>query len=201
VIDVYGALGFVTTSTGLFYPQDGDGLSRTTRFSMKLKSPATVTWTVVDAAGAVVRTFRAEEQMEPGTYTYSWNGRDDAGAYVPQGTYRSSVTATNGVQGVTQQSSTIASAFKISVSDSTPRRGQKITITIVSAEPLERAPRIGIYQSGIAGWSVSTKAVASRTYRATVTLRSSSTGTVRIKANGSDSYGRVQYTNRTLPLD
>ena len=54
---VAALLGFVATSKTLFYPQDLDNLATGTRLSFALIRPANVTWTIRDAAGAVVATL------------------------------------------------------------------------------------------------------------------------------------------------
>jgi hypothetical protein len=167
---------------------------------MRLKSPATVTWTVVDAAGGVVRTLMTDAELGAGSYAQTWDGRNDAGAFVPRGRYRTYVTASNGTQRTTQAVSVLADAFWIVASDVTPGRGQKITVTVYTAETLKANPRISVFQPGISGWTVSTSKVSSTKYRATITFRSSRTGTVRIKAFGTDSGGQSQHSSVYLPL-
>jgi flagellar hook assembly protein FlgD len=191
-VDVYAALGFVASTRTVFFPQDGDTLARTTTFSMVLRSPATVTWTVVNKAGAVVRTFATDEVLAAGTWKRAWDGRNDLGAFVPRGTYRAEVRATDGTNTAIQRVPVVADAFRFVLSDSTPARGQRITITAVTAETLSKNPRITIYQPGIGSWSVSTTKSTTTTYKATVTLRSSKTGTMRIRASGYDSNGHAQ---------
>jgi flagellar hook assembly protein FlgD len=199
-VDVYGALKGPKSSVSIFYPQDNDKYAKSVTFSFTLLSPATVTWTVRNAKNEVVRTIRSGEELPAGTHTFAWNGRNDAGAYVPVGTYRQHLNATNGVQGTTMASSVLADAFRIAVSDTTPARRQKITITVTSAENLSANPRISIYQPGITVYHVSTYKVSTRVYRVTITLKSSSTGTLKIRAKGIDPAGKVQYSYLKLPL-
>lgn len=199
-IDVYGALGFVSSSRSIFFPQDGDGLATATSFAMRLSAAATVTWSVVNAEGEVVRTFHSDEVLVAGTHSRSWDGRDDAGSFVPRGTYTSRVTASNGTQSAAQGASVLAEAFRIELSDATPARGQKITVTVTCPEPLAASPRVAFYQPGIGGWAVATKKISSYSYRVTVTLRSSGTGPMRVKAYGTDSGGQSQLTNSYFDL-
>ena len=199
-VDVYAALGFVTSSRSVFFPQDGDGIARTTNLSMTLRSPATVTWTVVDADGTVVRTLATDEAMDAGTRTMPWDGRNDDGTFVPRGTYRSQVRATDGTNVAVQRAPVVADAFRFVLSDSTPARRQRITVTVVTPESLSKNPTLAFFQPGIGAWTVSTHKVSSTTYRATVTLRSSGVGTLRIRANGYDSAGRVQWASVYVPL-
>lgn len=200
-VTVYAALSTVRSSVSLFYPQDGDGYARTVTFSFVLRSPATVKWTIRDMAGNVVRTRLVDQALAAGSYAYTWNGRDDASVMVPTGKYRSVVTVTDGTYTVTQYSSVLADAFRIVVSDTTPARGQRLTVTVTSAEPLLRNPRVGVAQPGYASWTVSTTRVSTRVYRAYVTLRSGGTGTaVVIRAGGYDAGSRHQSSRITLPL-
>jgi hypothetical protein len=148
-----------------------------------------------------VRTIRTDDALAAGTYTFTWNGRNDAGSYVPRGSYWSRVTATDGADlAVAERVSVRADAFRIAASDSTPSRGQRITVTVTTAEGLSKAPRVGIYQPGIAGWTVSLTKVSSTVYKATVTLKSSATGSLRLKAYGWDSKGAYQWSQVYLPL-
>jgi flagellar hook assembly protein FlgD len=198
--NAYGALGYTASSPVVFFPQDGDNLARTTSFSFKLRSAATVSWTVQDAAGTVVRTIQAEGPLAAGPHAFAWDGRNDAGAMVPRGVYRTVVHATDGTLASTQRASVVADAFRISVSDTTPRRGQRMTITARSAEALSKAPRLSVYQPGASAWSVTMSRVAPGVYRATVTLRSSRTGTLRLQVSAYDDHGVMQRSNLYLPL-
>jgi flagellar hook assembly protein FlgD len=199
-VDLYGSLGFVAASRTLFFPQDGDGLTRDTSLSFKLKSPATVSWVVTSSAGTPVRTIKTDEALVAGTYAFTWNGRDDAGAYVPRGVYYSSVTATNGTQAATQRVALRADAFAVTISDTTPARGQTVTIRAASAEGLDTTPRVRVYQPGIGAWSVTMRKVDTRVYKVSLKLRSSGTGTVTFKVYADDSNGVRQATSIKLAL-
>lgn len=199
-VNLYGSLGFAAASRTIFFPQDGDTLTTTTGLSFRLGSPARVTWTIRNAAGAVVRTIRTEEALAAGTHTFTWNGRDDAGLLVPRGSYRSVVHATDGSLGATQGVAVLADAFRIAVSDTTPARGQRLTVTATSAENLDAAPRLRVYQPGIAGYTVTMTKVGLRVYRITVTLKSSGTGTMRLRVAAPDDGGRVQASYSSLAL-
>jgi len=193
-------LALVTTSKTVFFPQDGDTLAPTVAFHFSLAAAATVDWTVVDTAGAVVRTIKTSEALEAGTYAFTWDGRNDAGGYVPRGTYRSQVVATDSLTTLTQRAAVLADAFRIIASDTTPGRGQKITVTAYSAEGLDAAPRLAVVQPGISSWGATMTKVSTGVYRITVTLKPSSTGTVRLKVYGPDSNGVAQASNIYLPL-
>ena len=55
-VAVVGLLGYLTNSTKVVYPQDLDRFSKTTTLSFRLSRPATVTWTLRNAAGQVLLT-------------------------------------------------------------------------------------------------------------------------------------------------
>ena len=193
-------LGFVTSSRTVFYPQDGDKLAPSVAFGFSLTGPATVDWTVVDAGGAVVRTIKTGEALNTGAYTFTWDGRNDGGVFVPRGTYRSQIVATDAMATLTQRVGVVADAFRIVGSDSTPARGQRITVTAYTAETLDAAPKLVVVQPGISTWSASLTRVSAGVYRVTVTLKSSSTGTLRLKVYAPDSNGVSQQSNLYLPL-
>ncbi len=199
-VAVFGALGYVAASRSAFFPQDGDSLARSTSLTFRLRSAATVDWTVQDSKGLVVRTIKVGQALAAGTQTFTWSGRNDAGAVVPRGTYRSVVTATDGTFSATQRVDVLADAFKIVVSDTTPGRRQRLTVTATSAEALGGTPKLRIYQPGANAWSVTMKKVGTRVYRATVTLKSSKAGTIRLRVTAVDSHRSTQASNRYLPL-
>ena len=199
-VNLYGSLGFVAGSRTVFFPQDGDAMSASTDLKFRLGSPATVSWSVRNAAGDVVRTIHAEEALGAGTHVFTWDGRDDNGATVPRGTYRSVVSATDGALGATQALSVVADAFRIEVSDTTPGRGQKLTVTATSAEVLDAAPTLRLYQPGIGAWTVTMKKIDTRVYRVTVTLKKSGTGTMKLRVAANDDGGRWQASYRSLTL-
>ena len=199
-VDAFGALGFVGSSKALFFPQDGDTLATTTVLTYQLRTPATVDWTIRNTAGTVVRTIRAGAAQGAGSASFTWNGRDDEGAFVPRGTYRSVVTATDGTFTSTQATAFVADAFRITASDTTPGRGQRITVTAVTAEGLVTTPSVRVYQPGIPDWGATMTRVDSRTWRVTITLKSSATGSLRLKVMAKDSGGASQSSNLVLPL-
>jgi flagellar hook assembly protein FlgD len=199
-VDAYGALRSTRSSRVAFYPQDGDRLAKTTVFSFNLLQPATVTWTIVNKSGSVVRTIATGAAMDAGTHSFRWNGRDDGGGYVPRGSYWAVVQATNGSQSAEQRAGVMAAAFKIVVSDTTPARRQKITITAWSGEALSTRPRVAIYQPGIGTWRVTMSKVAKHKYRVTIRLKSSGTGKLRIRVYAKDKLGHKQASNRYLKL-
>ncbi len=193
-------LGFVASSRSVIFPQGGDPAASATVLSYRLAGAATVSWSVVNSKGAAVRTIAAGTAQSAGTYTFSWDGRDDTGALVPQGVYRSQVVANDAVATVTQQAPVTVGAFLVTASAAAPGRGQRITVTASAAVGLKAAPRLVVSQPGARPWSVAMAKVAAGVYRATVTLRSSSAGTLRLKVTGAAANGTAQQGSLSLPL-
>jgi flagellar hook assembly protein FlgD len=200
-VDVVGALTAVTSATGLFFPQDLDQLASTNDLSFSLSRPMTVTWTLRNAAGTVVNTRLDAAPLDAGTHTWSFDGRRSDGTMLPPGRYVSYVTASDGTLVAAQAVAFEADAFLVKPSDATPARGQTITVTVTTAEPLASAPRVTISQPGITAWSVGTVRLSSSTYRATVKLKTGGgTGTVTFKATGKDVGGATQGSRRGFPI-
>jgi flagellar hook assembly protein FlgD len=197
----YGALGFVRTSAAAIHPRDGDRFAKTATLSYRLTTPATVTWQLIDPSGGVVATRQDAEALAAGSYAWTWDGRLPSGAWAPAGVYTSRVVATDGVIGVAQAAKVAVNAFRVSLSDSTPARGQLITVTVVTTEPLRAAPRLAITQPGRAAVSVATVRVSASTYRATVRLSGAGgTGTLAIKVTGRDTDGGYNWSAFAFPI-
>jgi gliding motility-associated-like protein len=181
------ALSRVTASRTIFYPQDGDAYAASTRLSLVLLQPATVTWTIVNAQGQTVATRDAGTTLAAGTWTWDWAGLDQAGRSLPPGVYTAVVTAGNGLASVQVRTVVMAAAFRISVSPSKAVRGRTITVTAVSAEPLTGRPTLTLGQPGAGSRTVTMTKVGTSTYRVTTRLSAAgSAGTLSLVVTGTD---------------
>ena len=100
---------------------------------------------------------------------------------------------------VSRQGRTLTT-FKTLVSDRTPQRGQTITLISRSARGLSTTPRVRVEQPGVAGFSVTMTRLASGQYKARVTFKASSAGTVRLRVSALDARGTFRHTYLNLPL-
>ena len=199
---VLRALKGATRSPNRIYSADADGLAKSTTISFSLTKSATLDWAILRPDGSVLLTKYAEQSGAAGPYSWTWTGKDANGAYVPDGTYTSAISATTSGGTITQRLSIFVGAFRITPSTSTLTRGKKVTVTVVSTEPLDSKPKLAVYQPGLASYTLSTTKVSGSTYRVTFTLKSGgAAGTVKFKAYGPDSGGRVQRSYITLPID
>ena len=62
--------------------------SDTATIAFKLRAPDRIDVAIVDGGNRVVRTIVRERELEAGPVAIRWNGRDDAGAVLPEGDYR-----------------------------------------------------------------------------------------------------------------
>lgn len=198
----YGALGYVTRTKAAFWARDLDKLAPSTKLSYKLRSPATVTWQVTNAAGTPVVTRYEDRQVAAGTYGWTWTGKLPDGRWAPAGDYWSRVTASDGVTTVTQRTKVTVQAFRLTLSDATPTRGQRLTATIVSTEPLKANPKLVITQPGRTPVTVSTTRTSTYGYKVTFRLSTGGgVGTLKLRVNGRDTGGGYNWSGYAFPLE
>jgi flagellar hook assembly protein FlgD len=200
-VRVVTLVGFVTTSTPVFYPQDLDRFAPTATLSFRAARPATITWVLKNSAGAVVVTHLDHASVPAGTVSWAFDGRGPEGTMLPTGVYAASVTAADGVVSTVQSVRVELNAFAITTSGSTARRGSSITVTARTAEPLTGSIQLRITQPGLSDAFVTMSKVATNVYRATVTPRTGgSAGTAVFRVSALDADGRWQASYRSLPL-
>ncbi len=177
----------------VFYPFDGDPAA-TTALSVTLTQPATVTWTVTDSAGRVVRTLWDAHPTPAGTWTLPWDGTGSApGSTVlspmPVGQYLSAIAATTTAGTVLMRSAIWLTPFRLVPSAGTVTAGQTLGLSITAADPLRAAPRLLVVQPGVAPYVVTARATAGLGYRAVFRLHAGPVGIVRIVVLGTDRAG------------
>ena len=168
-VSVFGAFVGLSPAPVRFYPQDGDAFAPRTAAGFTLKAAADVTLRVVNAAGTTVRTVTGTYPAGP--VAIAWDGRTGTGAYAPQGRYRLVVAAGVGGHAETHTTWVQAAAFEIKPSATTVRRGRKLTLTVVTSEPLKGSPRLTVHQPGRVAYSVKLIRIGPATYRARWTLK------------------------------
>ena len=145
---VLKALKGAARSLTRIYSADGDGLAKSTTISFTLTKAATLDWTILRPDGSVLLTKMAGTSATAGAYSWTWSGKDAAGAYVPEGTYQTQISATTAAGTISQKLSIFVGAFKITPSTATLTRGKKVTVTVVTSEALSYNPRLVVYQPG-----------------------------------------------------
>ncbi len=200
-VELVAALRSVASSRTMFFPQDLDRLARKTSLSLVLQRPMTVSWAILDATGATVATRFDATPLPAGRQTWTFDGRAADGTMLPRGHYTVQAVATDGTLTATQAVAFDLDAFRLTLSDATPARGQTVSIAITSAEVLSRNPRLFVYQPGVSHWSAATTKTGKYTYKVTIRLKSGgSAGPVRFRVKGYDKYGGRQRTWFTYTL-
>jgi flagellar hook assembly protein FlgD len=185
----------------IFHPSDADGLADTSTLKVTLLKPAVVSWRVTGPTGKTVRTHLNEEEQDAGVLSWAWDGKDDDGEYVPDGQYWSVVTTTTDAGTYSHRFGSMVSAFKAYSATASAARGQKVTFTITTAEPLSANPKVRVAQPGLTPFTVYTYKKTATTYTATVTFRTGgSAGTAQLTTTGTDTGGQVQSSVRTFTL-
>ena len=105
------------------FSPNGDGYRDTSKIGFDLSEPASVSFMVIDAEGTEVRQVVSDRRLAgDAKHRFTWDGRDDEGDVVPDGTYRMRVVRRD-------ESRVIDSVKEISVDTVPPR------VELVSAEP------------------------------------------------------------------
>ena len=169
-VTVFGAFVGLSPLPVRFYPQDGDALAPRTVARFSLGAAANVTLRVVNTAGTTVRTISGPQPAGP--VAIAWDGRTDGGGFAPQGLYRIVVVASVGGRAETHATSVRAAAFELRPSATTVRRGKKMTLTVITSEPLKGRPTLRVRQPGLGVYAVKLTRIGSSTYRAKWTLKS-----------------------------
>lgn len=197
---VLTALGRVRASASAIHAADRDKRARTVRLGYPLRTRARVLIEVRNGAGEVVRR-RASRIQDAGRREWTWDGRDQAGRFVPSGTYAISVTATTSVGTMRAARSVYVGPYRISISDTTPGRGQRLRIRVDATERQRGTPTLVLTQAGGSPRRVRTRRDRRGDFVAEVRLRSSGgPGTLRIVATGRDEGGQRESLARELPL-
>ena len=146
----YGALGFVKSSVVAFHARDNDRLARTHDASASgCASPATVTWRLL---GPGRRRRRHPVRGARDGRRHRTAGRGTGGSRTARGRRRASTRRGSrpptARRAVAQAVKVTVDAFRLASRTTTPSRGQLLTATVVSTEPLRANPRIVVTQPG-----------------------------------------------------
>jgi hypothetical protein len=184
------------------WPADPTGASpATVALSFALASPATVTWTILDAGGRVVLTHLDRAALGPGSYAFTWDGRDATGMPVAPGAYRSSVVAAANGLAARLTTAVAVGPFGLTASSATATRGATITLTAVPAGPTVGAPIVAVSQPGVAPRVVAMTAATGGRYVARIAVaRSLYLGTLVLTVTGTTASGAAAGAQLVLPI-
>ena len=192
-------------SPGLFYAADGDGLAPRTTLSVNLTTPATLSWKIVDGQDNAVRTYMNNQSVGVGAQSWDWDGKNGAGAYVPDGVYFSVMTASTAAGTYSHRLPVEARAFRLTRAVPGPVvRGVKVKHFIYAAEPmsaLNPKPKVRVYAPGLSVKVYRTYKQADGGFYVNINVPlTAQPGTVQMRVQGKDANGILQYTDYFFPL-
>jgi len=201
VARVLTTLGQLTSSREGIDVKDGDRLAGSVTLSVHLRSDANVTWQILDRDNHVVATRYDTKGLHAGDLQWVWRGTRDNGKVVHNGWYKATITSTTKVGKVTRSVPIFVGAFRIDVSDGTPARGDRLTVTLTSSEKLKSPPTIVVTQPGVKPRTVDTTAGHGGVYTATFKLSSKGDpGTLGLAVSGTDINGGAQSSSRSIHI-
>ena len=174
-VTVDRTLSAVAWSRSSFYPQDGDAIARTARLTFSLKRTAGVTVGIYSGA-TLVRTVWSNRAMAAGSWGWTWDGRNAAGAIVAAGGYVARITAVSSLGASVLTRAIILDAFSARLSATSVRSGQRLTVTMTTTEPLPRGTDRVLHPAGPGGRRANRDLAWLRALRVTFTVASSASG-------------------------
>lgn len=182
---------------------DDDRLARQARLRVEVTQAATVEWRIQDQDGRVVRTLRDRAPVRARMLERTWDGRNDRGRSVRDGLYTALVIASTEDVAVRYRRDIWVGAYRITSSQPKARRGERITFTLRSTEPLTRAPRIMVKQPGLEPYELEASKAGKDTYEVTFKPRSKGkarAGEMRLTVIGRDRTGRRNVQEHAIRL-
>ncbi len=172
---------------GFFYPSDGDALAATSILGARLLRPATLSWVIRDASGAVVRHGGEGVAAQRGPVRFEWDGRDDAGQFVPQGTYLGRIRVTRPAGSYGHEVPVRIMPFDLTPTTWKPRRGDELRLWFTSAEPMKGKPIVSARLPGIPSAELRVTKVNPTTFKALLRTKGAERpGKVTVKVVGTD---------------
>ncbi len=183
-------IGWVRSTAGVIDPATPTAVVRDATLSFTLARPAVVTWSMADAKGRSVRFLAKGQQMAPGPVAATWDGRDDAGALVPPGTYTMVLRANDGVTQAVARTTVGVGPFRVVTSPAIPVHGKVATFTVTTALQVTGTPEVTIALPGVGVVAVPVARVDAATWRGKLKITAGARpGTATVVVTGTDASG------------
>jgi flagellar hook assembly protein FlgD len=191
-VNAFTSIRSPIASPGLFFSRDGDDLASSSDLSFNLLRPATVSWKLVDTAGALAAVHLDKVDKAAGKLTWTWDGRNDDGSWAHDGLYWSVVTAATDAGTYSHKFPIYQSAFKLYTTLKYANGGSRVTFTITTAEPLSRNPTVTVTQPGLTPFKVTASRMDSTRYKVTITFKTGHPGQASLRVYGYDTNDKGQ---------
>ena len=177
----------------VFWARDRDDRAPRATLKAALSREATVSWTILDKGGNVVRRGISSEVRPAGNVNFVWDGRNDDGAYVTDGPYTGRIR-------VQRESGTYAhdvlvrhTPYVAWSTSWTYRRGATVTLKVTSTEPLQGKPVVTANQPGITKYTVpkwKVKRKSDKVFKVIIETRNKGrAGDMKVRVKGIDKDG------------
>lgn len=193
LVTVLNSMKKPTVNPRLFHPGDDDGLAQQTALKARLTRTATASWIIRDAKDTVVRRGIDNVDYEPGDVRFVWDGKDDQGDLVPEGRYTARIRVKRPQGAYAHDVSLHLMPFKMRTPTWKVRRGQAVTLTFDSAEPIKGKPIVTANQPGIKKYGLRVTRLSATRFKARLATRNAGTaGAMKIRILGTDIQGGKQ---------
>ena len=203
-VKVLNSMRSPTANPALFWARDGDALAQTSALKAKITRDATVSWIIRDRHGNVVRKGIDAQPWSPGDARFVWDGKDDGGAFVPDGRYSARIRVQRPTGSYAHELTVRHMPWMMWTPKWTLRRGDTVVLKFTTAEPLKAKPVVTANQPGIAKYAVPKKKVtkiASNQYKVVLkTKAKGKAGDMKVRILGVDKGGRNNSKVFTLRL-
>ncbi len=138
----------------------------------------------------------------PGDARFVWDGTDDGGALLPEGRYTARIRVTRPQGTYAHDVKVQMMPFKIWTKRWSVQRGDKITLTLYSAEPLQGKPVVTANQPGIKkykvpGWKITR--LSDTKFKVVLKTRAAGkAGDMKVRVYGTDTGDGLQSRAFTL---
>jgi flagellar hook assembly protein FlgD len=200
-VTVLNSLKAPAARPAFFHASDGDALAARSVLRAKLTRPATVSATIRDAQGSVVRTGLDRVEMEPGTVRFAWDGSDDAGQQLPDGIYTGRIRVVRPQGGYGHDVRIRKMPFLMTPSRWKLQRGDRLSIVVDSAEPIHGRAVISAKAPRRDWVKLKVRRVDDDTFKASFKTRKAWTrGSLRLRIEATDVEGGSQSAGYRLRL-
>jgi flagellar hook assembly protein FlgD len=190
-VRVLTAMKGPAVSPDLFHPADNDGLSQRTTFSVTLRERATLGINILNKNDAVARVGLAPKAFDAGRVEWRWDGRNEAGAFVPDGVYVAVFTVSTDAGSYSHTVGVRVGPFRLK-GPLALSAGQKVKLTLLSAEALTGYPSVTVKQPGLAPYRLYPVRYSATKFTLNWKARAGASGHVSITITGTDRNGGTQ---------
>jgi flagellar hook assembly protein FlgD len=182
----------------LFEPGAGGSQPAAQTQTVMLAHPATLDWVIRNANGAAVRTVMNDQHHAAGKVAFTWNGRNDAGQVVPNGSYVLVISATTSRGTERLQAKLSVGPYRVTAKI---KASGKLKVRIVSAEPQTTLPTVKLHQASGTSDLPTVERISNTTFKAVTAYEVKRPGTLKVAVKGSSAADGAEQQSFLIPFD